>query len=543
MNGRPITTKLSNLLRRPLLWAALCSIVLHLPVLALLSPFWLQRAAEPETGLLRITLASDDEAESGAAQEVAQEAAQEVAQEITQIEAGQAPLAPDLVPETGPGFEPINETIAASEPVPEQQPISASAIQSVASAITTIRFPTAQARAEVAAPAPSPRPVPMTEQDVTQIQTALQTLLQEFNEPGARSDTIPVPSPESLGLPASDSMTMTASPARDLNALQRVDITLRREIAGQAFQMRARLQERALSHYAKFINRWDDDVVLSNDRIDGRFHVNSAVNFETDVDARPQFNGQVTIASQQSVALRLRQSPMFADGLRTGTGRIPLPAETLPAHWLGTGAAVLKLESDTRLEFQGSEGVVWTDMETGATGRMSVPDSGLIIEGVGRTRLELSGTVAGRVLVYSPRLLLITGDLVYVNNPEQSTDTLALISDGSIEIAPASVTGAGDLEIHGALYARQRFSVRRFRERFQGTLYVYGAVVAGSVSATEPRFNTHIEYDSRFNSSRPPAFPTTGLYDLVAWDKQWREVTDSDALLADAADNAAIAAP
>jgi hypothetical protein len=336
---------------------------------------------------------------------------------------------------------------------------------------------------------------------------------------------------------------VTTAAAENLNALQQVDITLTRQIDGQSYQMTARLQERALSHYAKFVNSWDDKVMLSNDRIDGRFHANSAVNFETSLNSRPQFNGEVTIASRQRVGARLRQSAMFAAGVRTNIGRIALPRQALAAHWLDTGATVITMESDSRLDFQGHDGLLWTNLNNNVQTYVSVPAEGLIIMGGQRARLELSGIVAGRVLVHSPRQLMIIGNLVYADNTAASDDTLALISEGSIEIAPASVTGAGDLAIHGALYARERFSVRRFRDRHQGTLSIYGALVTGSVSATEPRFDTHIKFDRRFDSIRPPAFPSTGLYDLVAWDQHWTAVNDYDELLADVADNVPIAAP
>ncbi|MBU2099049.1 MAG: hypothetical protein KKD00_09825 [Gammaproteobacteria bacterium] len=386
-----------------------------------------------------------------------------------------------------------------------------------------------------------PATVAMTGEDARLIEAALQALIEEINDTGTGFAS--APTPESLGLSAADSIAVSAVPLNDLNTLQQFDVTVTRYIDGQAYQMNARLRERALSYYAKFINRWDDNVMLSNDRVDGRFHANSVVNFETSADARPQFNGEVTIAGRQSVSRRLQQSGMFADGLRTGTGRIRLPEQALPGFWRDTGATVITLDSDAQLQFEGENGVLWTDADSHTQTRLSVPPAGLVITGTGRTRIELSGTVAGNVLVHSARQLIITNDLVYANTSATSADSLALISEGSIEIAPASVTGAGDLEIHGALYARQRFSVRRFRDRHQGTLYIYGTLVAGSVSATEPRFDTHIQYDNRFEQMRPPAFPSTGLVDLLHWDQQWAAVTDSDALLADAADNAPPAAP
>lgn len=555
-------------MRRPLVWALLGSFILHLPVLALLGADW--------PGPRELQLA-------GPADELEFTLLAKPAQPQDQVQdQPQAQLQPQSEPQAQPQPGQIIEaaqSVQAEQPLLAQNlppPSSAAAVvvtsnAKVTSLSTPIRSAPITAAPLTAAPALTPGPVrnasdpdgliiteplpdipavaaasrTMSALEATVMRAALQSLKDSINmsDTAAALSAGSLPAPELLGFAASDQLTVSTVAAGDLSSLQQVDIRVVRRINGRPYQMQARLQERALSHYAKFINRWDDNVMLSNDRIDGRFHVNSAINFETSDEARPQFNGEVTIASAQRLSARLRQSPMFAAGVRTGTGRIALPREVLPAHWLDAAASVLHLQSDARLDFQGSAGVLWTDLDTNTETRLPVPAAGLIITGSDRSRIELSGTVAGRVVVYSPEQLMITGNLVYASNAADSADMLALISAGSIEVAPASVTGAGDLTIQGALFAQQRFSVRRFRERYQGTLHIYGVLVAGSVSATEPRFDTHIEYDPRFEHSRPPAFPSTGLFDLVSWDQHWTEVSGPDALLADAADSAPIAVP
>lgn len=556
MNERPITTGFLRRQRNPLLWAALCSLLLHTPLMFVLSPFWDSQAPDSwnSAGLLQVGLVPAMEPEPDTDQEILSADVPEpwTVVEAVPAETVQSDVA-ELPPHVAPSYlSPSLESAASVVPSPASaddsavvvstdiEAVEADNINRVADSTEPVPdFPPTISAADLIPP--TAQPIPMSSLDVRQIETALQTLTDRLNGPEFALET--APAPEMLGLPASDVISVSAHPVNDLNSLRQVDVTVTRQIDGMSYQVHARLQERALSYYAKFINRWDDNVMLSNDRVDGRFHVNSAVNFETSSASRPQFNGEVTIASRQSVPRRLRQTSMFANGLRSGVGRISLPDEILPAHWLDAGATVLALDSDARLEFVGSAGVIWTDLDSDSRTQVAVPPAGLIITGPGRPRIELSGSVAGNVLVHSGRQLLITGNLTYHNQSPESSDSLALISEGSIEIAPASVTGAGGLEIHGALYAKQRFSVRRFRDRHQGTLYIYGTLVAGSVSATEPRFHTHIEYDNRFINMRPPAFPSTGLVDLVQWDQQWAAVTDSDALLADAEDNAPIAAP
>ena len=55
-----------------------------------------------------------------------------------------------------------------------------------------------------------------------------------------------------------------------------------------------------------------------------------------------------------------------------------------------------------------------------------------------------------------------------------------------------------------------------------GTLSIYGSLTAGSLTATEPRFATRIEYDERLASARPPSFPLSDRYELESWNGEWR---------------------
>jgi hypothetical protein len=100
-------------------------------------------------------------------------------------------------------------------------------------------------------------------------------------------------------------------------------------------------------------------------------------------------------------------------------------------------------------------------------------------------------------------------------------DYLGLASDASVTVADPDVTGPGDLRIHAAIYAKSRFAVRSYRHREAATLFIHGSVTAGSLSATEPRYRTRLDFDERFEHTRPPGFPLTERYELAAWDGLW----------------------
>jgi hypothetical protein len=141
-----------------------------------------------------------------------------------------------------------------------------------------------------------------------------------------------------------------------------------------------------------------------------------------------------------------------------------------------------------------------------------------------KVKLHVKGTVNGKVLVYSPERIVIDGNLVYAQDPEEVADAddyLGLVSDKYIDIAPADVTGPGDLVINAAIYAKRRFAVRDYRVRNDALLYIYGSLSVGSLSATEPRYYTKIRFDQRLEELRPPGFPVTDRFEVESWDTSW----------------------
>ena len=141
-----------------------------------------------------------------------------------------------------------------------------------------------------------------------------------------------------------------------------------------------------------------------------------------------------------------------------------------------------------------------------------------------KTALHVKGVVNGSVLVYSPVNIIIEDDLIYESSPEvnpETDDYLGLVSNRFIKIADAETTGDGDLIIHASIYAKRRFSVGRFGSGNSGVLVIYGSLAAGSMSATEPRYSTRIDFDPRLENKRAPSFPMTNRYEIIDWDNQW----------------------
>jgi hypothetical protein len=49
------------------------------------------------------------------------------------------------------------------------------------------------------------------------------------------------------------------------------------------------------------------------------------------------------------------------------------------------------------------------------------------------------------------------------------------------------------------------------------------------MSASEPRYATRFEYDSRFETRRPPGFPSTNQFEVDEWNGEWTSVSERTA--------------
>jgi hypothetical protein len=290
----------------------------------------------------------------------------------------------------------------------------------------------------------------------------------------------------------------------------------------------------AFSNFTQLVDQWDKNVQVHDDIIDGRFHSNSEIVVGWDRTVAPHFLGRVTTAAREYItgntsSVRMNKQ-VFASGIEFGAPRIVLPRNAMR---LGAGSAVHDVEvrsfdRDTRLMFHEDGSYSWGAArdtgDTGDTGRAPIPARPLQITAAKGATLLVQGVLRGRVLVYSPEGIVITGSLTYARDPHAGSDSgdfLGLVSDGDVTVAPQSVTGRGNLRIEAAIFARGRFVIRDQLARDAAILSIFGSLSAGSISASEPRFATRLEYDQRFEQLRPPGFPMANRYEVENWDGQW----------------------
>jgi hypothetical protein len=305
---------------------------------------------------------------------------------------------------------------------------------------------------------------------------------------------------------------------------------------GKELRTQMQLKRLAFSHFAKLIDKWDSDVQLHDDEVVGRFHSNTEIVLGYDRNVAPRFRGKVTTATLDGFSIaswsRTRpRSEIFQSGFETKARRIRLPEQFLQitSNPMLRNARVHSFERDTRITFYSDGTFGWHVVGSHAREeRAPLGRSPVVLMGGGGAELRVQGTVSGNVLVFSPQRIWIDGSLTYAQNPRlvpDSQDYLGLASDKYVEVAPPSITGPGDLQIDAAIYARRLFNVTAESEPFHDTLIIFGSLSAGTLSATEPRYATRIEFDPRFERKRPPGFPMTNAYEVEEWDAQWKEAT------------------
>jgi hypothetical protein len=287
----------------------------------------------------------------------------------------------------------------------------------------------------------------------------------------------------------------------------------------------------AFSNFGQFIDKWDPEVGLHEDVIDGRFHSNSVIKVDRSSRVLPTFNGKVTLAAGEIDSEGpgfLSKRKLFPAGYEMNVRHIGLPKRgtTIQALVLPT-EQVQRFEHDADVVFHWDGSFVWRPLEGTADGeRRTLGEEPFYLLAADDVTLHVSGVVNGKVLVYSPASIVIADDLTYADNPmkDGASDYLGLVADRTIEIAGPDVTGEGDLTIHASMYARTRFAVRDFLSRRSGTLAIVGSVTAGTASATEPRYGTVTTFDQRLVTMRAPGFPLTDRYELDQWNGEWRPV-------------------
>jgi hypothetical protein len=319
-------------------------------------------------------------------------------------------------------------------------------------------------------------------------------------------------------------------PPAEATGMEQLAVELTTERNGERLVTELRMSRLAFSNFGQFVNRWDPEVGLNDDVIDGRFHSNTELTISRQGRKTPVFLGKVTIAGNGFVSSGpgyLSKQRLFPAGIETRTRRIALPERGAALDAVAAPGNSQRFSRDTALTFHDDGTVSWRELDgTAEEMRRTLGDAPFYLLADAGVDLEVRGIVNGKVLVYTPERIVVTGHVRYAADPRLpgADDFLGLVAERTVEIAEPEVTGDGDLEIFASIYARQRFVVRDYNARRSGTLIVHGSLTAGTLSASEPRFATRIEFDDRLTTMRAPSFPLSDRYELDSVSGEWRVV-------------------
>jgi hypothetical protein len=326
-------------------------------------------------------------------------------------------------------------------------------------------------------------------------------------------------------------------PAPDSTGIEQVIAEVMTHKNGKRMKTRLSLKRLAFSHFTQLVNHWDRNIQLHDDIIDGRFHSNTEFGFTATKDASPRFFGKVTTAAARLTFggfNQRRDKDVFQGGFETRTERVNLPRDMPDVVSGGNDKNRRVFADDTRIIFNADGSLVWRNANgTGELHREEASQEPRYLVGDKGAKLYVRGTVSGLITVYTPNDIEIEDDLVYAKDPRQtvlSRDFLALISGRDICIAGPDVTGPGDLNVHAAIFARRLFYIESTDRGHSGdaTLVIYGSLTSGTLSETEPRYATKIDFDKRFEYLRPASFPMTRRYEVDSWDEDWQEIEKSE---------------
>jgi hypothetical protein len=320
-------------------------------------------------------------------------------------------------------------------------------------------------------------------------------------------------------------------PAADSTGLEQVIAEVMTNKDGKRMKTRLSLKRLAFSHFTQLVNHWDPNIRLHDDVIDGRFHSNTQIGLAFTGGIEPRFFGKVTTAAASMTIddfPKRRNKNVFQGGVETRTERVMLPREMPDVIGGGEESDRRVFESDTRIIFNPDGSYAWRLANgDGPLQRAEPSQKPQYLIGEKGAKLYVRGTVAGIFTVYSHTDIEIEDDIIYLKDPRDtviSRDFLALISGRDIRVARTQITGTGDLNIHAALFARRKFCIESADRGKIGRLNILGSLTAGTITETEPRYATKLDYDKRFEYLRPAAFPMTRRYEVDSWDQDWQEV-------------------
>ena len=262
----------------------------------------------------------------------------------------------------------------------------------------------------------------------------------------------------------------------------------------------------------------DKDTVWGRVHSNGRLHVNGKPVFMQKVTTAKSFDPKVGTGTNNAI---------FKNGFETGVAAIDFPNDLSELVSAANTVNGRKYATD-----------IWVTLVPGTSANndgfalVRSTAAGPIIDTVflnnpafngvmlGSGRVNVQGTLDGKLSIASLQDLYIQDDVLYEHNPqyEASDDLLGLIAENNVVVADNAANNS-NCSIQGSVFCRTgSFGAEHYNTRpVSGTLQVYGSIVQdtrGAVgtfnaSGITHGFSKRYRYDDRLAdpSFRPPYYP------------------------------------
>lgn len=227
-------------------------------------------------------------------------------------------------------------------------------------------------------------------------------------------------------------------------------------------------------------------------------------------------------------------TPDFKQGVTLGARSIDLPTDLSILKAKAQSGDGLYITGMTKaaitISYDAGLGVsrLIVKKDAAAPQTYSIPTNGVVyVNGTA----EVSGELAGQLTIAAKNDLRIVDDVVYHTDPRTdptSSDLLGLISEANVVMAATSANlDSGDETVMGAIMALgESFTAENYSQGSpRGKLKLYGGVIqqrrgaVGTFSGNNvvSGYEKAYDHDIRLMDTPPPAFPTTGIIERMAW--------------------------
>ncbi|GAB6282607.1 MAG: hypothetical protein STSR0008_13530 [Ignavibacterium sp.] len=292
------------------------------------------------------------------------------------------------------------------------------------------------------------------------------------------------------------------------------------------------------SNFAKFAHfsvSENSIYYISGDTVWGPIHTQDKLY----VDGSPVFWGKVT--AKKGINKKDKWAdPKFYGGYESGVS-IPLPGDFTTVTSAAYSGGKVVTNKDVQLYFNG-DGTV--DYKEGSSSwQYDVPFDSLAPNGVflvEKGNLYIKGTIKGQVTVAASQStgesshgkVYIIDDIVYKTDPTNPncTDMLGIVATNDVVIKDVPETKNNNgIDIQASIFSlKGSFTAENYDYIHKvGSIRLYGGIIEkerGAVGTFDSNsgnllhgYYKKYKYDERFMVSAPPAFPTTGSYEIISW--------------------------